>query len=272
MTTLGKIKMQGATFYLLLYFKTTSIMVKTKFSCPYNSTCLLQHVSKLNAHRLEFTQVLSCWCWSQRSRNWARLTMRMTSVYATAHTAMQQFEKSTLDKHLIFSCSYINDRQTLYLSNPLRSWEHGADAQQALHQKLMLAAIQEYQEVDQGCHLYHSQNPVDYLPCLENTTKSHSTVHSLMFSGINVCVFETKPCSRGLMFAVSMVSSGLLSHLGTWILFTGYLFLRFKDGREIRQINPSQTLMKLRYSTHSEILYMVEHDLTVTLDIRPPHN
>ncbi len=26
-------------------------------------------------------------------------------------------------------------------------------------------------------------------------------------------------------------------------MFAGYLFLRFKDGREIRQINPSQTLM-----------------------------
>ncbi len=30
-------------------------------------------------------------------------------------------------------------------------------------------------------------------------------------------------------------------------MFAGYLFLRFKDGREIRQINPSQTLMNLQY-------------------------
>ena len=30
-------------------------------------------------------------------------------------------------------------------------------------------------------------------------------------------------------------------------MFAGYLFLRFKDGREIRQINPLQTLMNLQY-------------------------
>ncbi len=65
-----------------------------------------------------------------------------------------------------------------------------------------------------------------------------------MFAGINVCAFETKPCSRGLIFAVSL---GLVSCLGTWIMFAGYLFLRYKDGREIRQINPSQTLMNLQY-------------------------
>ncbi len=63
-----------------------------------------------------------------------------------------------------------------------------------------------------------------------------------MFAGINVCVFETKPCSRGLIFAIS---SGLVSYLGTYILFERDLFLRLKDGREIRQINPSQTLMNL---------------------------
>ncbi len=28
-------------------------------------------------------------------------------------------------------------------------------------------------------------------------------------------------------------------------MFAGYLFLQFKDRREIRQINPSQTLMNL---------------------------
>ncbi len=31
-------------------------------------------------------------------------------------------------------------------------------------------------------------------------------------------------------------------------MFVGDLFLHFKDGREIRQINPSQTLMNLQYS------------------------
>ncbi len=39
-----------------------------------------------------------------------------------------------------------------------------------------------------------------------------NTVNSLMFAGINVCVFKTKPCSRGLIF---VVSSGLVSYLGT---------------------------------------------------------
>ncbi len=36
------------------------------------------------------------------------------------------------------------------------------------------------------------------------------TVYSLMYAGINVCVFETKPCSQGLIFAVS---SGLANYL-----------------------------------------------------------
>ncbi len=30
-------------------------------------------------------------------------------------------------------------------------------------------------------------------------------------------------------------------------MFVGDLFLHFKDGREIRQINPSQPLMNLQY-------------------------
>ncbi len=77
-----------------------------------------------------------------------------------------------------------------------------------------------------------------------------STVNSLMFTGVNVYVFETKPCSRGLIFAVS---SGLVSYLSTKIMFVGYLFLRFKDGREIRQINPSQTLMNLQYNCNSSV-------------------
>ncbi len=29
-------------------------------------------------------------------------------------------------------------------------------------------------------------------------------------------------------------------------MFAGYLFVRFKDGRKIRQINPSQTLINLQ--------------------------
>ena len=71
------------------------------------------------------------------------------------------------------------------------------------------------------------------------------TVNSLMFTGINVCIFETKPCSWGLIFAVSL---GLVSCLGTWIMFAGYLFLGFKDGCEICQINRLHTLMNLQYT------------------------
>ncbi len=37
-------------------------------------------------------------------------------------------------------------------------------------------------------------------------------VNSLKFAVIIVCVFETKPCSRGLIF---VVSSGLVNYLGT---------------------------------------------------------
>ncbi len=44
---------------------------------------------------------------------------------------------------------------------------------------------------------------------------------------------QLKLCSQDLIF---VVSSGLVSYLGTWIMFGGYLFLRFKDGRESCQI------------------------------------
>ncbi len=48
------------------------------------------------------------------------------------------------------------------------------------------------------CHVNsHQETP-------ESATDiSEGTVNSLMFAGINVCVFVTKPRSRGLMFAVS---------------------------------------------------------------------
>ncbi len=49
------------------------------------------------------------------------------------------------------------------------------------------------------------------------------TINSLMFMGINICT-----------------SSGLVSYLGTCTVFAGYLFLQFKDGHKIQQINPSQ--------------------------------
>ncbi len=50
--------------------------------------------------------------------------------------------------------------------------------------------------------------------CFTNTcTLKYTTytVNSLMFAGINVCMFETKPCLWGLIF---VVSSGLVSYLG----------------------------------------------------------
>ncbi len=47
----------------------------------------------------------------------------------------------------------------------------------------------------------------------------------LMFVGINVDVFETKPCSRGLIFTIS---SGLVDYLGTWIMFAGIYFYNSK--------------------------------------------
>ncbi len=37
-----------------------------------------------------------------------------------------------------------------------------------------------------------------------------------MFAGINVCVFEEKPCSWGLIFAIR---SDLVSYLGTEIIY-----------------------------------------------------
>ncbi len=80
--------------------------------------------------------------------------------------------------------------------------------------------------------------------CLLVGQKLHtsSTVNSLMFVGINV--FETKPCLRRFIFAVS---SCIANYLGNELCCYNNLFLRFKDGHEFRQINPSQTLMNLQY-------------------------
>ena len=50
-----------------------------------------------------------------------------------------------------------------------------------------------------------------------------------MFAGINICA-----------------GSGVVCYLGTPVMFARYLFLRFKDGRKLCQINPSQTLMTLQ--------------------------
>ncbi len=70
------------------------------------------------------------------------------------------------------------------------------------------------------------------------------TVNSLMFAGINLCIFWDKA-----------VSSGLVNYLSTHelCLWVGILCLRFKNGREIRQINPPPTLMNLQYHTYSDI-------------------
>ncbi len=54
----------------------------------------------------------------------------------------------------------------------------------------------------------------------------HNTVNLLMFAGINVFVFETKPCPRGLIH-VFTIRSGLVSYLGT-LFFCGiclYVFI-----------------------------------------------
>ena len=49
-----------------------------------------------------------------------------------------------------------------------------------------------------------------------------------MFTGINVCVFETKPCSQELIFAVS---SALVNYLGIHMnygMFAGIYFCDLK--------------------------------------------
>ncbi len=70
---------------------------------------------------------------------------------------------------------------------------------------------------------------------------------------INVCwgilfaFFETKPCSQGLIFAVS---SGLVTYSSTRTYMNyvcRYLFLRFEDDCEFHQINPSQRLLNFQY-------------------------
>ncbi len=63
-----------------------------------------------------------------------------------------------------------------------------------------------------------------------------------MFTGINVCVFETKPCSQGLIFAVS---SGLVNYLGTH-----ELCVRVFIFRHLKMVakTPPQTLMNLQYN------------------------
>ena len=52
----------------------------------------------------------------------------------------------------------------------------------------------------------------------------NNTVNSLMFTGINVCIFETKSCLLVLVFAVI---SGVVVYLYVNYVY-GYLFLRFK--------------------------------------------
>ncbi len=54
---------------------------------------------------------------------------------------------------------------------------------------------------------------------------STSAVNSLTFAGINICVFETKPCSRGLIFAVR---SGLVSYLVDKLCLWGIYFCDLK--------------------------------------------
>ncbi len=61
------------------------------------------------------------------------------------------------------------------------------------------------------------------------------TVNSLMFVGINVRIFETRPCARGLTFAVS---TGLVNYLSAHELYMFahiYFCDLLLDGREFRQ-------------------------------------
>ncbi len=75
-----------------------------------------------------------------------------------------------------------------------------------------------------------------------------NTVNSLMFVGINVCVFEAKPCLRGLIFAVS---SRLVSYLGTWIVCIVFIWhLRFKDAHELHlRYSPNKSLANINEFT-----------------------
>ncbi len=60
--------------------------------------------------------------------------------------------------------------------------------------------------------------------------------------------FETKPCMQRHMF---VFSSGLDNFLGTHENYVcGY---SIKDGRDFRQINPSQTLMNLQYVGYTQV-------------------
>ncbi len=80
-----------------------------------------------------------------------------------------------------------------------------------------------------------------------------TTVNSLMFTGINVCAFETKQCLRGLIFTVC---SGLVNNLGTWILSVGIYFGDLKMVANCaKYINPSQTLMNLQYLSSDFVVH-----------------
>ncbi len=43
-------------------------------------------------------------------------------------------------------------------------------------------------------------------------------------------------------------------------MFVGYLFLRFKDCRKFRQINPSHTLMNLQYQVNLYKVQLIDRD------------
>ncbi len=63
-----------------------------------------------------------------------------------------------------------------------------------------------------------------------------TTVNSLMFAGIVVCVFETKPCSQGLIFVV--IHSDLVNYPGTRIMFAGIYFCDLKLVMNFTKLNP----------------------------------
>ena len=61
-----------------------------------------------------------------------------------------------------------------------------------------------FEQAQTTSHIYYPR--AHLYTVLHANISTTGTVNSLMFAGINVCVFETKPCSRGLIFVVSKVS------------------------------------------------------------------
>ncbi len=62
-----------------------------------------------------------------------------------------------------------------------------------IHSSANIVRVRQSQVSLAGTMFEHWKTPVP--PLLQSTYKCLNTVNSLMFAGINVCVFETIPCS-----------------------------------------------------------------------------